>query len=200
MINQLNSPYLYNVNEQNCVNGVSNKWDSRKNCILNLKTAMNNHFDINQREKCCFCGLYYDRTGRGELEHIAPKGAGLYPQYTFTPHNIAKACQLCNSSSMKHTYDPITVLNPVYQNCQFSIVHPYLDNHNDHYKWNYGLLNVLISVNNNSSKGIKSIELFELASEKRTRARAIQRNQERLENIFNIPNNIKRRILSAISI
>jgi len=198
MINQLMTPYGYNANEQLCVNGIANNWNSKKKCIVELKIAMNSHFDIHQREKCCYCGLYYDRTGRGEVEHIAPKGIDYYPQFTYTPNNLAKACQLCNSSSMKHTYDSILVLDPVYENCQFRFVHPYLDNHNDHYQWNYGVLNVLITVNNNSPKGIESIRLFELSSEKRTRARAIQRNQERLENLYNLPNNVKKRIKDAI--
>jgi hypothetical protein len=101
---------------------------------------------------------------------------------------------------MKHIFNTITVVDPVYNNCQFKIVHPYLDDHNYHYKWSYGLLNVLISVNNNSPKAIESIKLFELASEKRTRARAIQRNQERLENIYNISNHIKSRIKSVLLI
>jgi len=199
MINRLNTPYSYNAGEQTCVNGVANNWNSKKKCMVDLKVAMNSHFDAHQKEKCCYCGLYYDRTGRGELEHIAPKGANHYPQFTFTPFNLAKACQLCNSSSMKHTYNSISILHPIYENCRFSIVHPYLDNYNDHYQWNYGILNVLITVNNNSPKGIESIKLFELASEKRTRARAIQRNQERLENLYNITTNVKKRIKDAIT-
>ena len=200
MINQLTNPYLYSAGEQTCVNSVANNWDSRRNCIKTLKSEMNIHYDLRQNEKCCYCGLYYDRTGRGEIEHIAPKGNGNYPQFTFTPNNLAKACQLCNSSSMKHIYDSISVPNPVYENCEFSIVHPYLDDHNFYYNFNYGLLNVLISANNNEPKAIESIRLFELASEKRTRARAIQRNQERMERIYNISNNIKNRIREVLLI
>ena len=28
-----------------------------------------------QNGKCCFCGLNYDETGQGQIEHIAPKKA-----------------------------------------------------------------------------------------------------------------------------
>jgi hypothetical protein len=86
-----------------------------------------------------------------------------------------------------------------YDQCQFKIVHPYLDDHTLHYNWNYGLRNVLISVANNSNKAKESIRIFELASEKRTRARAIERNQERLDNLYNLPTAIKNRIKAVLT-
>lgn len=197
MIRQLTYLYNYSQQESDCINAANNSWGSQTNCIKTLKTNLNTHFNTEQNEKCCYCGLLYDRTGRGEIEHIAPKEK--YPQFSYTSNNLAKACQLCNSSSMKHTFDTVKTLNPVYNQCDFKIVHPYLDNHNFHYRFSYGLLNVIISVNNNSVKAQTSINLFELASEKRTRARAVQRNQERLENLYNLPDNIKRRIRSVIA-
>lgn len=133
MINQLNNPIVYTIEENNCIATASNNWDSGKNCIKSLKVRLNEHFNNHQQEKCCYCGLLYDRTGRGEIEHIAPKGNSFYPQFSYSSNNLAKACQLCNSSSMKHTYDTISTLNPVYELCEFKIVHPYLDDHNYHY-------------------------------------------------------------------
>ncbi|MDO1511137.1 hypothetical protein Q2T41_00485 [Maribacter confluentis] len=198
MINQLNRPYNYSLEESTCVNNSGNNWGSQTNCIKALKVAMNTHFDNHQNEKCCYCGLLYDRTGRGEVEHIAPKEVAKYPQFSYTPNNLAKACQLCNSSSMKHTYDSVSQLHQVYEQCEFKIVHPYLDNHLYHYKFNYGVRQVLIAVNNDSDKARESIRLFELDSEKRTRARAIERNQERLENLYNLPINIRNRIKRAV--
>lgn len=198
MINQLTSPYNYSAQEDLCVTAAANNWESQTNCIKALKVAMNTHFDSVQNERCCYCGLLYDRTGRGEIEHIAPKGATSYPQFSYTPNNLAKACQLCNSSSMKHTFDTVEAVDAIYENCAFKIVHPYLDNHAEHYAWNYGLRHVIISVNNNSAKAKKSIEIFELDSEKRTRARAIERNQERLESLYNLPIAIKNRIMGVL--
>ena len=198
MINQLTVPYNFSAQEITCVTTAANNWDSQKNCIKELKIAMNTHFDTQQSERCCYCGLLYDRTGRGEIEHVAPKGATLYPQFSFTPSNLAKACQLCNSSSMKHNYDTVDTVALVYEQCEFKIVHPYLDDHTLHYKWNYGLRNVVISVVNNSDKAKESIRIFELASEKRTRARAIERNQERLDNLYNLPAAIKNKIKEVL--
>jgi uncharacterized protein (TIGR02646 family) len=198
MINQLLNPYIFNAQERQCIVTALNNWDSRRNCITELKTRLNNHFDLYQQEKCCFCGLLYDRTGRGEIEHIAPKGHNLFPQFSYTSNNLAKACQLCNSSSMKHTYDSVETVNTLYESCEFKIVHPYLDDHNYHYSWNYGIREVLISINNNSEKARESIRLFELDSVKRTRARAQQRNQERIDNIYNTSRAIKNRIKEVL--
>ena len=198
MINQLLNPYVFNLNESQCIATALNDWDSRRNCINDLKNSLNDHFDYYQQEKCCYCGLLYDRTGRGEIEHIAPKGANLYPQFSYTSNNLAKACQLCNSSTMKHTYDSVETINAVYELCEFKIVHPYLDDHNYHYSWNYGFREVLIAVNNNSKKAKESIRLFELDSVKRTRARAQQRNQERIDNLWNTPIAIKNKIKDVL--
>ncbi len=198
MINQLLYPYNFSAQEMACVTTAANNWGSQTNCIKALKIAMNTHFDTCQRERCCYCGLLYDRTGRSEIEHIAPKGVTFYPQFSYTPYNLAKACQLCNSSSMKHTYNTVDTLTAVYEQCKFKIVHPYLDDHTLHYNWSYGLRNVIISVANNSNKAKESIKIFELASEKRTRARAIERNQERLDNLYNLPTAIKNRIKAVL--
>lgn len=196
MIRQQRNPYLYSVPENQCITLALNSWDSKRGCIIMLKENLNTHFDIHQRECCCYCGLLYDRTGRGEIDHIAPKGT--YPQFSFHHFNLAKSCQLCNSSSMKHTYDSIATVNANYENCTFTIVHPYLDDHSQHYRWRYGVLNVLISVHNGSTKAQESIRLFELASEKRTQARARERNQKRLDDLFNLPDRMVKLIQRAI--
>ncbi len=146
MINRLTEPYQYTEEEIVCISEAKNNWDSQKKCIDSLKENLNEHFDLVQKEKCCYCGLLYDRTGRGEIEHIVPKGTSLYPQFSYTSNNLAKVCQLCNSSSMKHTYDTIKTIAVNYNDIKFKIVHPYLDDHDYHYSWKYGLRKVLISV------------------------------------------------------
>lgn len=198
MINQLQNHYTYSQAEELCIQSALGNWNSQRGCIIDMKVRLHVHCDLGQGERCCYCGLLYDRTGRGEIDHIAPKGINLYPQFAFEARNLAKACQLCNSSSMKHTYDSIATLSNVYDQCVFKIVHPYLDDHSQHYRWRYGLLRVAISVHNGSVKAEESIRLFELSSEKRTRARAIERNQERLNALYNISGAVKKRIMSVI--
>lgn len=198
MISQLTDRYIFSASEIACIATVANNWESRRKCIIAIKDSLNVHFDNYQNGKCCYCGLLYGNTGRGEIEHIAPKGTALYPQFTYLSDNLAKACQLCNSSSMKHTFNTVQTLAANYEDCEFKIVHPYLDDHNYHYSWKYGLQRVLISINNNSLKAKESIRIFELDSEKRTRARARERNQERLDNIYNITDIIKNRINNVL--
>jgi uncharacterized protein (TIGR02646 family) len=200
VISRLLRPYPLSLAERQSIVNAGNNWSSGRNDIQQLKININTHCDTHQNERCCYCGLLYDRSGRGEIEHIAPKGAGLYPEFSFTPENLAKACQLCNSSTMKHDYNSIQVYSPVYNQCEFKIVHPYLDNPTDHYSWNYGSLRITISVNNNSNQAKESIRLFELDSEKRTKARASERNQKRLERRYNLHVDIINRIARAMRI
>jgi uncharacterized protein (TIGR02646 family) len=198
MINRLQNPFIFSSEQKDCIELALNDWNSQRNCITQLKSIMHIYFDTHQNQKCCYCGLLYDRTGRGEIDHIAPKGTGHYPEFSFSANNLVKACQLCNSSTMKHVYNSIESYSDYYNDCDFKIVHPYLDDHNDHYRWDYGIMNITISINNNSEKAKESIRIFELDSEKRTKARAQQKNQERIEAAFNITVNIKNRIKAIL--
>lgn len=199
MIKQIHISYQYTTKDLRCIAEAKRNWESGKVCIKNLKIKLNSFFDTNQNEKCCYCGLSYGITGRGEVDHIAPKGEEFYPKFSFHAKNLVKACQLCNSSSMKHTYDSIEILGDNYENCEFKFVHPYLDDPDEHYSWNYGVINVIISVKNNSSKAEESIRLFELDSEKRTRARAMQRNYELKLRTYKVTEQAIKLIYSAIS-
>ncbi len=194
MIKQLTHTFTLNANQQQTLNGMipfdRDDWEKQTN-IRNTIRQQLRHF---QNGKCCYCGLNYDETGRGEIEHIAPKKAKPidYPEFSFAPQNLAISCQLCNSSSMKGQYNPIVVYNANYSNCTFKIVHPYLHNPEDHYKWSRRLLGVLITGISNEAQ--ESIKLFELAGEHRTTARAKQKNHESLVALYNIPQNTLDRI------
>lgn len=193
------APYRYSDAQKTCIREAKYDWSSQKNCIKALKNELNLYFDNNQSEKCCFCGLKYNETGRGEIEHFAPKEHVLYSKFSLHRLNLLKACQLCNSSTMKHTYDSIEIYNPIYKKCKFKIVHPYIDDPDDHFSWKYGILKVSISLKDpNDDKGKETIRLFELASEKRTTARAKQRIFEKIVEIYNLPQNIVTKISNAI--
>lgn len=64
----------------------------------------------------------------GDREHIAPKSVD--PEFMFLPMNLALACTTCNK--IKNAIPVIVHKRNVYENCTFSIVHPYLDNVEDH--------------------------------------------------------------------
>lgn len=203
MINQLTNTYILTPEEITTLNSMlpySRKdWESGTNIIKNIRDTIGSQLRIFQNGKCCYCGLNYDETGQGQIEHIAPKKGRPkeYPEFSFHKFNLAMSCQLCNSKTMKGEYDSIKVYNVNYSNCSFRIVHPYLSNHTEHYKWSYGLIRVVIT--GISNEGKESIRLFKLAEEYRTTARAKQRNHERLVELFHIPQNTVDKIKRIIN-
>lgn len=203
MINQLTQTFVLTAAQQAIVNGLMpftrDDWESGTNAIKDIKESIGSQLRSFQNGKCCFCGLLYDETGRGEIEHIAPKKSRIkeYPEFSFHYQNLAMSCQLCNSSTMKGQYNSIAIYNADYTQCTFNIVHPYFDDHTKHYKWNGGLLKIVITGLTNEAK--ESIRLFKLAEEHRTTARAKQKNQERLTALYNLPQNTVNRIKQALT-
>jgi uncharacterized protein (TIGR02646 family) len=203
MINQLTSTFILTAEQITTLNSLlpysRDKWESGTNIIKDIRGTIGSQLRIFQNGKCCYCGLNYDETGQSQIEHIAPKKGRPteYPEFSFHELNLAIACQLCNSKTMKGEYNSINVYNSIYSNCTFQIVHPYLNDHRQHYKWSYGMLRVLIS--GVSAEGRESIRLFKLAEEHRTLARARQRNHEKLVSFFMIPQNILNKINEAIN-
>jgi len=104
---------------------------SRRN---EIKRIIKRHLNTNQGHHCAFCGLDM-RTRGAQIEHIAPKGAKLYPQFMWEPKNLILACPSCNGFTKKSTYNTILVLRPVYKDCVFNIVHPYFDNPDHHFEY-----------------------------------------------------------------
>lgn len=115
-----------------------------------------------QHDKCAYCGSELYVTSAPQIEHIAPKGGPVRPKYvrfTFLPMNLALACAFCNSPMKKGGQDTIAREEIDYSRCQFSIVHPYFDNPDDHYEWEGPL------IAGKTNKGVKSIEMFQLDGE-----------------------------------
>lgn len=203
MINQLTQTFTLTQEHQNHLATIMpfnrKAWENGANPIPQIRESIKNQLKGFQNGKCCFCGLNYDETGQSQVEHIAPKKArpNEYPEFSFHPQNLAIACQLCNSSTMKGQYNSIDVPNVDYAQCTFRIVHPYLDDHTLHYKWSYGALRILIT--GISDKARESIRLFKLAEEHRTTSRAKQKNYEALVAQYNIPQNTISRIDEALN-
>lgn len=121
-----------------------------------------------QDEDCPYCGLDLGGTSSNRhIEHIAPKST--YPQFLFTPNNLALACQYCNGFEKKGSRDTISILQEEYDVCEFYLVHPYHDDPDDHYDWEEEDRRVLII--GTSDKGRWTINLFKLDSAKMTELR-----------------------------
>ncbi|WP_452225800.1 HNH endonuclease [Lacinutrix cladophorae] len=162
------------------------QWDSPPNPnIDNIKSKIRAQLE-NVQTSCAYCGLKLKGTSRGQIEHIAPKAYYRYPQFTFTLLNLVMACGYCNGFDKKGTSDTIGVVERLYKKCEFNIVHPYFHDPNDHYEWTDNNIEVLIQVKNGSSKGLNSINLFELDTPKMNELRAQQIRFEELKNTYQL--------------
>lgn len=104
-------------------------------------------------------------------DHIAPKGINLHPEFTFEVRNLVLACYYCNSERKRET-DTVAVKRPQYPACQFTIVHPILDDPEEHLRFVGHRGDILIQALNGSVKGQTTIDLFDLASANQSKARA----------------------------
>ncbi|MCT4778505.1 MULTISPECIES: hypothetical protein [Exiguobacterium] len=149
------------------------EWDKTNKNIKLLKSQLRSQLMVLQDSKCAYCGLKLNETSSPELEHIAPKGGKIRPQYiefTFTPLNLVLACHLCNSPIKKGTVDPILQLNTNYKQCVFKIYHPFFDNPNNHFDYVGSGLGIVLQ--EKTIKGKDTIDMFDLNSEAHITARA----------------------------
>lgn len=87
-----------------------------------LRKAIRTKLMKMQDNRCVYCGCPTDDPE--DVEHIAHKAD--YPQFLFTPLNLAYACKNCNQTYKGDT-NVVSYLHSDYSRCQFTIVHPYLD-------------------------------------------------------------------------
>ncbi len=124
--------------------------------MKSLKLRMKSELMRIQNEKCVYCMQDIDtRTSYdGDREHFSNKER--YPQFTFEKRNLLIACITCNRP-LKNRYDTIEILNHDYSQCTFRIVHPLLDNVDDHIAFWEDVIIYAIT-----DKGLKTIEVFKL--------------------------------------
>lgn len=133
-----------------------------------FKKAVTSLLLTEQSKRCAYCGgrLFEKRPHR---DHVAPKEK--YRKWMFWPENIVLACFACNTD-LKATFDPVVKEGATYRLTEFSIVHPYLDEPTHHINYAAAGLKILISPVNNSSKGLKTIQIFDLTNLERAKQRA----------------------------
>ena len=135
-----------------------------------FKEVIDKHLEVEQSNRCAYCGSRFMSPAR-HRDHIAPKGAALYPQWTFHPYNVVHSCYDCNSG-WKRQQDTIAVYSTHYGKCQFTIIHPYFDDPKQHVAYTGHRLSILIQSVNGSAKGRETIRMFDLASPDRTKQRS----------------------------
>jgi uncharacterized protein (TIGR02646 family) len=146
----------------------SDMWVNTGGNPRHFKDSLTDQLKIIQSRRCAYCGrhLLEDSPAR---DHIAPKES--HPEFTFIPANLVLACYHCNTECKLAT-DTVLVNNAIYQNCTFSIIHPYFDEPGEHIQFIGGENKILVQVISNSSKGKTTVDLFHLASSELTKQRA----------------------------
>jgi len=139
----------------------TNYWDNTDEIMTSIRKKIRDYFLLAQDYKCCYCkmtkqedhGLVWD------IEHILPKI--LYPQFTFTPLNLAISCKECNRNKWNND---IIIDNSkigskyITSSNNISIIHPHLDFYEEHLKVvRYGENKIFHTTVNNSSKGKNTI-------------------------------------------
>ena len=131
----LNNPITYTTDEQTTINTVfatkttgSERWKDNK--TRKIKQRISEHCLKEQQCYCAFCeGLVSE--GDAPIEHISPKGST--PDFVYEPMNLVVSCTRCNSPRIKGEKPTIVGrVDSVYTNNKFCIVHPRLDNPDQH--------------------------------------------------------------------
>ena len=149
-----------------------------------FKETVKNQLTCFQDGKCAYCGLEL-ATRSPEIEHIAPKGGSIRPkhiEFTFLPLNLVMACRRCNNPAHKGQKDTIITKSLVYSDCDFKIVHPYLDDPKDFFEFvsSVNIVDGIIQIpktnitNGKKGKAIFTIKMFGLDTEEVILARAQQ--------------------------
>ncbi|KIP67338.1 HNH endonuclease [Vibrio harveyi] len=98
-----------------------------------IKDSIKNHYHKIQKSICPYCKQQLNSThGRyWDIEHIIPRSH--VPNFMFEPQNLCMSCVECNSekSDKKVTSSTAKTRYPT-NTLQFSIIHPHLDNYEEH--------------------------------------------------------------------
>lgn len=104
----------------------ASRWNDAE--LDQTRKEIKQHYIAEQHHLCCYCGLP-DPAIHGldwDVEHVAPRNR--YPQFMFTPENLAVVCRECNGhkSSKEVLVDPSVSVYPSTGDA-FLIVHPHFD-------------------------------------------------------------------------
>lgn len=152
----------------------SDMWEYKTVDMNRVKRQLKEDLLRIQDSQCAYCLQDLDSRRRneedlpidGDREHIAAKTD--YQEFMFTESNLVLTCITCNRT-LKNDLDVILTYNNNYNNCEFSIVHPILNNYEDHMIFDEELI---ICEGYITQKGLFTINLFELDKVYLTKKRA----------------------------
>lgn len=109
--------------------------------LAGIRKSLRDHYRIEQTGVCCFCRntVSLQSALNSHVEHIAPKS--LYKDFMFNPKNLCVICTDCNEIKRnQEVFDKVpdtvtagqTRRRYPYASSAFRIVHPHIDEYDDH--------------------------------------------------------------------
>lgn len=138
------------------------EWDRQTNNVKEFKAAIKTEGMRIQHDRCAWCTLPIGARGRrtAHRDHIAPKKQ--YPKWTFLPKNLVLTCEYCNGFSVKCDLDTIQTEAENYDDIEFHIVHPYIDEVDQHVKFSLDATGHGVVIEGVSEKGRWTIKEMQL--------------------------------------
>ena len=143
-------------------------WENTSGRPRTFKDALTTQLKTIQSRRCAYCGTRL-REESPARDHIAPRES--HPRFTFITLNLVLACYHCNTEC-KGATDTVTLKHRTYRRCEFSIIHPHLDEPSHHVEFVGTLNKILIKVVAGSQKGRETARMFRLANVEMAKQRA----------------------------
>lgn len=123
---RLEDAIIYAEDESTHIDAIIKKyaWYDQKQKTFEIKARISEHTLLTQKIRCVYCERILIKLNP-QIEHIADKAT--YTSFSFEPLNLATACGDCNGSRNKHDENVVKAENEVYAECEFKMVHPYLN-------------------------------------------------------------------------
>lgn len=168
-------PVSFTEEEQNLINKIYETGKSGPDMWneSSLKAIRNKISRVTLTNQQCYCAFCEGRleAGTTAIEHIVPKGK--HREFTYEPKNLVSACGRCNSTRIKGGKETlIGPLNPIYSLNRFKIVHPILDEPDEHIVFK-DEDRIIFDLNNCSQLGKDTIKFFKLEEINATEKRAM---------------------------
>lgn len=134
----INRPIVYTSSAQSHVDTFDQKathWDGTCAVRKAFRKEVRDYYRTEQNHTCPYCGRLREdfHGGQWDIDHIIPKSS--YPEYLYTPQNLAVTCKDCNTH--KSNKNPLSSplgngsAYPVNKD-EYKIIHPHFDLYDEH--------------------------------------------------------------------
>ncbi|QDC04159.1 hypothetical protein K3F44_10275 [Pseudomonas sp. S07E 245] len=173
------------------------RWYGRSQAVLQFRDEILKQGKTIQKSFCAWCMLPLGEDGRRTIhrDHIAPKS--IHPEWTFLAVNLVLSCEYCNGFSNKGDLPTVKTLSAKYEDCEFYVVHPYLDEVEVHIGFDKDDDDLPVVAVGKTEKGIWTILNLSLDSPGLTRERAKEVLYESRDHGL-LPHNVEALVVQAV--